>query len=137
MDNSEPFERLAGERVARLATIDHRSGGSHIVPIVFAVAGDRVYSVVDDKPKRSTDLKRLRNIRADSRVTLLVDHYDEDWTRLWWVRADGRGRIVEPGEEEWDTAVALLTDKYPQYRTIPPHGPVIAIEVENINGWSA
>jgi PPOX class probable F420-dependent enzyme len=135
MDRREMSERLTTARVARLATVD-RTSRPHIVPIVFAVTGDRVCSVIDDKPKRSKDLKRLRNIRADDRVTLLVDHYDEDWARLWWVRVDGSARIVASGEER-RRAIALLGDKYPQYGAMPPDGPVIVITIEHLTGWSA
>jgi len=128
-------ERFAGARVARLATADS-AGRPHLVPIVFAVAGDVVYSAVDAKPKRSTALRRLANVKANPAVSLLVDHYDEDWTTLWWVRADGRGRVLDPTDAEARRAVELLAGRYPQHRLQPPQGPVLAVDVERWSGWS-
>ena len=125
-------ERLAAARVARLATIGPE--GPHLVPIVFAVEGDTIYHAVDHKPKRTTALKRLANLRADPRASVLADAYDEDWTRLWWVRADGTARILEPGHEP---AVELLRERYPQYRDRPPEGPVVAIDVARWSHWTA
>jgi len=87
------------------------------------------------KPKRTTDLKRLRNIAANPRVSLLVDHYDEDWTRLWWVRVDGSARVIDDRAEA-DRAIDLLVDRYPQYRRVRPGGPVVAISIDRISGWS-
>jgi PPOX class probable F420-dependent enzyme len=83
-------------RIARLATVD-ALGTPHLVPIVFAVDGDRVYSAVDAKPKRSPALRRLANIAVNPHVAVLVDHYAEDWTTLWWVRADGTGQVASTG----------------------------------------
>jgi PPOX class probable F420-dependent enzyme len=125
-------ERFASARVARLAT----SGpdGPHVVPIVFALDGDTLYHAVDHKPKRTTALKRLENLRADPRASLLADAYDEDWDRLWWARADGIARILEPGHEP---AIALLCERYPQYRDRPPAGPVIAVDVTRWSDWTA
>lgn len=132
----EARRRFASGRVARLATVD-RAGVPHLVPVTFALAGpDLVVFAVDDKPKTSTDLRRLRNIRATGRVSLLVDHYDDrDWRRLWWVRADGRGRVVddEPGRSDLVEALAL---KYGQYADAPPRGVVVAMSV-GWSGWSA
>jgi PPOX class probable F420-dependent enzyme len=129
----EARRRFAAERVARLGTAD--SGGRpHLVPIVFAVAGDRIYSVVDDKPKRTTSLRRLANIAENPAVSLLVDHYEEDWGALWWVRADGRGRVLEPEEPEARRAVELLRDRYPQQRAA---GAVLAVDVQSWSDWSA
>jgi PPOX class probable F420-dependent enzyme len=91
----EARERFAAARVARLATVS-ADGAPHLVPVAFALLGETVYSVVDDKPKRTLNLRRLENARATGRASLLVDHYEEDWTRLWWVRADGRTRILDP-----------------------------------------
>jgi PPOX class probable F420-dependent enzyme len=130
----EARERFAAARVARLATAD-LEGRPHLVPVVFALAGDCVYSVVDAKPKRTTVLRRLRNVRENPAVALLVDHYDdEDWERLWWVRADGQGRVLDPGEGEARRAVALLRQRYPQQRSV---GSVLAIDVERWTGWIA
>ena len=125
-------ERFASARVARLATIG--PDGPHVVPIVFAVEGDTIYHAVDHKPKRTTALKRLANLRADPRATVLADHYQEDWTLLWWARADGTARILEPGHER---AMGLLSERYPQYRDRPPEGPVVAIDVHRWSDWTA
>jgi PPOX class probable F420-dependent enzyme len=122
-------------RVARLATI-RPDGAPHLVPVVFVLEGDTVWFVVDEKPKRHRRLQRLVNIRAEPRVSLLVDSYDEDWSRLWWVRADGRARIVGEGLE-LERALGLLLDKYPQERGQPPNGPALAVEVERWRCWPA
>jgi PPOX class probable F420-dependent enzyme len=129
------MENLEAARVARLATVDEQ-GRPHLVPICFALEGDVVYSAVDEKPKRSRALKRLENIRAHPGVAMLIDHYEEDWSRLWWVRLDGTARIVESGLE-YERALTLLVEKYDQYRAEPPRGPVIAIRVERRRAWSA
>ena len=128
-------ERFAAARVARLATAGR--DGPHVVPIVFAVAGDVVYHAVDHKPKRTTALKRLANLEADPRASLLADAYDEDWERLWWVRADGTARVLDPGDDEAREAVRLLAERYEQYRSRPPGGPVVAVDVRRWSGWSA
>jgi PPOX class probable F420-dependent enzyme len=127
--------RLTAARVARLATIDP-DGRPHLVPIVFALDGDTLYSAVDRKPKRSTTLRRIENARARPDVTVLVDHYEEDWNRLWWIRLRGRARILDDGDER-DRALALLTQKYEQYRSEPPEGPVLAVDVVDVRAWSA
>jgi PPOX class probable F420-dependent enzyme len=125
-----------GARIARLATVD-ALGTPHLVPIVFAVDGDRMYSAVDAKPKRSQALRRLANIAVNPHVAVLVDHYAEDWTTLWWVRADGTARVVGAATVDGEHGIALLTERYAQYRSEPPAGPVIVIEVERWAGWSA
>jgi PPOX class probable F420-dependent enzyme len=128
--------RLAAARVARLATVDAR-GRPHLVPITFAAEGDCIVTAVDHKPKRDADLRRLRNIRAQPRVTVLADHYEERWEALWWVRADGAARILGEAEaEERAAALRLLLVKYPQYRDRPPAGPVIRIDVDGWTGWA-
>jgi PPOX class probable F420-dependent enzyme len=130
----EARARFAVQRVARLATADAR-GRPHLVPIVFAVEGDLVYSAVDSKPKRTRSLRRLANVLENPAVSILVDHYDdEDWGALWWVRADGRGRVLESDEPEAQRAVELLRDRYPQQRAV---GAVLAVEVDRWSGWSA
>ena len=126
--------RFRRARVARLATVGE-DGKPHLVPVCFELAGDRVVSVVDAKPKRTGELRRLANIRAHPSVTLLVDEYDDDWTRLWWVRADGLARVVETGADR-DDAVAALTAKYPQYEAQPPGGPVVEVTVHGWVGWA-
>jgi PPOX class probable F420-dependent enzyme len=131
---AEARARFAAARVARLATAD-AAGRPHLVPIAFAVAGDTIYSAVDAKPKRTRALRRLANVRANPAVSLLVDHWDEeDWTRLWWVRADGRGRVLAPEVEEARRAVELLRERYPRQRAA---GEVLAITVERWSGWTA
>lgn len=128
-------DRVAKERVACLATIDP-DGRPNLVPFVFALEGDTLYSAVDEKPKRSKRLRRAENIRARPDVTVLVDHYEEDWSRLWWVRLRGRGRVLEEGEER-ERGLALLAAKYEQYDARPPTGDVIAIDLGEWRGWSS
>jgi PPOX class probable F420-dependent enzyme len=132
----EARRRFEGCRVARLATAgaDCRP---HLVPMVFALAGETIYSAVDQKPKRTTALRRLANVAVNPRVAVLADHYDDDWRELWWVRADGTGRVLDPGAGETRAAIDLLAERYEQYRGDPPAGPVLAIDVERWSGWSA
>jgi len=120
-------------RVARLATVDPQFR-PHLVPIVFAVAGETIYSVVDAKPKRTAELRRLQNVRSNRSVSVLVDHYDDtDWDTLWWVRADGSARVVGLDQPEAGHATELLTQRYPQQRAA---GPVLAVDVERWSGWA-
>ena len=136
MTGPEARRRFAAARIARLATAD-AAGIPLVVPIVFAVDGDRVYSAVDAKPKRTPALRRLANITVNPNVAVLVDHYADDWSTLWWARADGTARVVSPDGTAGEQAIALLTARYAQYATDPPTGPVIVIEVERWSGWSA
>ncbi len=134
---SEEARRLfSSARVARLATVD-LCGRPHLVPITFAVNGDRIYSAVDHKPKRTTALRRLANVAANPSVAVLADHYEDDWRRLWWVRADGMGRTLVSSEAEARAAVALLLARYAPYVDSPPRGAVLAIDVQRWSGWSA
>ncbi len=134
MTAAEARRRFAASRVARLATVDAR-GRPHLVPISFALARETIYSVVDAKPKRTTELRRLQNVRSSPWACALVDHYDDaDWGALWWVRADGAARVLELTAPEACDAVELLSERYPQQR---PTGPVLAIDVERWSGWSA
>ena len=126
---------VAAERVARLATVDP-DGRPHVVPIVFALVGETLYSAVDEKPKSSRTLRRIENARARPDVTVLVDRYDEDWTQLWWVRIRGRARVLDEGDEA-AAALEALTAKYPRYRDEPPGLPVLAIDGEEWRTWSA
>ena len=135
MTPDEARARFQGESIARLATVG-AGGRPHLVPIVFAIEGDAVYSAVDHKRKRSQRLKRLDNIRRNPQVAVLVDRYDDDWSRLWWVRADGTARVIEHGEE-FDGAARILVRKYEEYARRPPAGPVIAIDIDAWSGWSA
>jgi PPOX class probable F420-dependent enzyme len=127
--------RVEAAPVARLATID-RQGRPHLVPICFALVGETIYTAVDRKPKRSQRLQRIENARANPQVAVLVDHYEDDWSQLWWVRLRGRARVLERGEEV-ERALALLAAKYTQYRAEPPPGPVLAVDLEEWRGWHA
>jgi PPOX class probable F420-dependent enzyme len=142
--------RLASVPVVHLATAD-AAGRPHVVVATFApdfgadpgagsgagpgTGGDRLYTAVDAKPKTTRDLRRLRNIHENPRVAVLADHYEDDWTRLWWVRADATAEIVED-PDAMARPIALLRERYPQYREAPPEGPVIAIAVERWSGWA-
>ncbi|WP_200210443.1 TIGR03668 family PPOX class F420-dependent oxidoreductase [Micromonospora coerulea] len=135
MAADELRRRVGSARVARLATVGD-DGTPHLVPVCFALLGDVVYHAVDEKPKRHRRLRRLENIQATGNVCLLIDEYDEDWSRLWWVRLDGHGWLVaDPAEEA--AARAALADKYPQYVQRPPAGPVVAMRVTHWSAWSA
>ena len=134
LTEAEARLRLARARVARLATVG-ADGQPHLVPVTFAVDGDQIYTAVDQKPKTTTRLRRLRNIRENPRIAVLADHYAEDWDTLWWVRVDGHARIVE------DRAAArhpldLLAGKYEQYVQARPAGPVIVIDAARWTGWA-
>jgi PPOX class probable F420-dependent enzyme len=124
-------ERLAQARVGHLATVT-AAGHPHVVPVCFALHAGRIYTAVDAKPKSTTALKRLENVRATGRAGLLVDHYEEDWARLWWVRVDGVA-TVEASED----GLAALAVKYAQYRDQRPAGPLIAIAPERWRSWVA
>jgi PPOX class probable F420-dependent enzyme len=134
MSQDDARSRFAAARVARLASASV-DAQPHLVPIVFALDGDVLYSAVDGKPKSTTSLRRLANIDANPAVCVLVDHYSEDWTQLWWARADGTGRIAAAGEVTH--AVQLLTARYPVYADEPPPGPVLAVDVTRWSGWAA
>lgn len=103
---------------------------------MFAYRDGRLYTAVDHKPKSTNRLKRLRNIETNSAVSVLLDHYDDDWTRLWWIRVDGSARVIASGPA-FREGIALLTRKYQPYEDQPPPGPVIEIRVETIRAWSA
>jgi PPOX class probable F420-dependent enzyme len=137
MDEARCRARLAQARVGHLATV-RPDGRPHVVACCFAVAGDRVWTAVDAKPKTTPRLQRLANVRANPWASLLVDHYEEDWGALWWVRVDGPAAVLGGGDaHERDKAIAALAAKYEQYAVAPPEGPVIALVVERISGWSA
>ncbi|PWU48538.1 TIGR03668 family PPOX class F420-dependent oxidoreductase [Micromonospora globispora] len=135
MPGEELRQRVGSARAARLATVDP-DGRPHLVPVCFVLLGDVVYHAVDEKPKRHRRLRRLANIQATGRACLLIDEYDEDWSKLWWVRLDGHGRQVEDPAEE-AAARAALAAKYPQYVERPPGGPVVAVTVTHWSAWSA
>ena len=129
--------RVAEARVGRLATVT-AAGRPHVVPCCFVLDGDldgdTMFSAVDAKPKSTLALRRLDNLRAHPAASLLVDHYSDDWSELWWVRLDGDGRVVTGGAER-DRAIALLAGKYQQYLATPPPGPVIALDVTAWRSW--
>ena len=125
--------RVRDARVGRLGTV-RTDGRPHLVPVCFVLVDDTVYSAVDHKPKRTTSLRRLANLRATPAACLLVDGYDEDWSQLWWVRLDGTGQVLDapPGD-----ALTALVAKYQQYAAQPPTGPTIALTVHRWSGWTA
>lgn len=133
VDELSMRDRVAEARVGRLATVT-TGNEPHLVPCCFALAGATIYSAVDAKPKTTMALRRLVNLRGNPAASLLVDHYDEDWTSLWWVRVDGFARVLEGGSERV-RALALLTAKYRQYREVPPPGPVIAVDIHTWRAW--
>src|SRR3989442_8595959 len=132
MERQDALARLGHARVARMATVGP-NGRPHVVPFVFALDGTTVYWTVDRKPKRSEHLARLEHIRANPHVELVADHYEEEWSMLWWVRAAGTARTLDQGPER-DRALDLLATKYPQYPAQLPAGALIAIA---LNPWSA
>jgi PPOX class probable F420-dependent enzyme len=133
LDAAQARALLATAPVARLATV-RPDGGPHVVPVCFALAGALIYTAVDGKPKRTQRLARLANIENEPRVALLADHYEDDWTRLWWVRVDGDAAVVaDPGEHA--RALAALAAAYPQYASAPPGGAVISIAPRRWSGW--
>ena len=135
MDEAAARRRLGESRVGHLATAD-AAGRPHVVPFVFALAGETIYWAVDRKPKRSRELKRLENIAANPAVEIVVDRFEDDWTRLWWARATGTARLVDDVDERAQ-ALSLLAAKYEQYATQPPDGPVVAIDVARWSWWEA
>jgi PPOX class probable F420-dependent enzyme len=124
---------IASARVARLAT-HNPSGAIDLVPITFAFVDDTIVTAVDHKPKRTSHLQRLENIRRNRHVTVLVDHYADDWNALWWVRLRGDAEVHDVVSAE---AVAALSDKYEQYRKQPPFGPAIVVRVHDVLAWNA
>jgi PPOX class probable F420-dependent enzyme len=134
LDHQTCRERMSAARVAHLATAgsDRRP---HLVPITFALVGEQILTAIDRKPKSTTNVRRVRNIVDNPRVAVLCDHYDDDWTRLWWIRADGHAEIIraDPLRREYLDALAA---KYDQYRRQPPDGPVIVVTVDTWTGWA-
>ncbi len=133
MDAAILRQRVEAARVGRLATT-RPDGRPHVVPCCFVLVGGIVYSAVDAKPKSTLALQRLRNLATHPAASLVVDHYEEDWTRLWWVRLDGAARVLDSGTER-EAALAALTVKYPQYVDAPPPGAVVALDVETWRAW--
>ncbi len=133
LDRGTALARFAEASVASLGTT-RESGNPHLVPITFAVEGETIFSMVDRKPKTTTALKRLANIGANPEVCLLVDHYEDDWEGLWWVRVDGTATVSDDAAT-LTTALNLLLSKYPQYRDQPPVGPTISIAITGVSWW--
>ena len=134
----EELNLLNRTRVGRLATAD-ASGQPHVIPVVFATDGRKLYTPVDDKPKRvpTNQLKRVRNLLENPKVAFVVDDYDEDWTRLAWVLVKGTGKLVEKGEAH-AMGVSLLEEKYPQYQRMPlKDRPLIVITPSHVTNWTA
>jgi PPOX class probable F420-dependent enzyme len=138
VEHGEMRQRVRAAPVARLATVTP-DGRPHLVPVCFDLlaTGDRdvIVSGTDEKPKRGLSLQRLRNLRANPAAALIVDHYEDDWTRVWWVRVDGRGRVLDDGPER-DAAIDALREKYVQYEQVGLPGAVLVIDVERWRGWS-
>lgn len=127
--------RLAGAaRVGHLATV-RPAGSPHVVPITFAIEEPTLFTVVDEKPKSTRQLQRLANVRANPVVSVLVDHYEEAWENLWWVRLDGHAEVVETGDLH-RRAVKALANKYQQYREAPPSGPAIVVSILEVRWWA-
>ena len=128
---------LREARVGRLATVD-AAGQPLVVPVCFAVDGETLYSAVDDKPKRTRQLRRLRNVAENPRTALVVDEWHEDWSRLCWVLVEGRADVLRTGVE-FDRAIELLRQKYPQYRAMNLHadGAVLRLRADRILAWRA
>lgn len=124
-----------------MATV--RSDGTpHVVPVTFAISNDMLVTAIDAKPKRTTKLQRLRNLRTNPAVSIIVDHYADDWSALWWIRIDGIARIVEDDDVVGDApdrtaAIEALVAKYPQYQATAPDGPVIIMQPTRWTVWSA
>ncbi|HKV70101.1 MAG TPA: TIGR03668 family PPOX class F420-dependent oxidoreductase [Gemmatimonadales bacterium] len=128
--------RLA--RIGRLATAD-RNGQPHVVPVCFAYDDGAVYIPIDEKPKRVAPrrLRRVRNIEVNPQVALVIDHYEENWTRLRFVLISGTAQMIAEGRE-YGRALVLLRRKYPQYRAMRlENNPVIKISPQRVVGWAA
>lgn len=135
MDAFDPEAMFAAAPVATLATVGP-AGAPHLVPVVFAVHAGTVYTAVDAKRKSTRNLRRLSNIEGNPQVSVLADHYDDDWTQLWWVRVDGSAEIHYSGQE-LATGYALLRNKYPQYELITLDGPVVSVTITKWASWQA
>jgi PPOX class probable F420-dependent enzyme len=133
VDREVALRRVLSARVARLVTVD-ADGCPHLVPIVFDMHDETLYTAVDAKPKRSRRLRRVENARARPDVSVLVDRYEDDWSRLWWVRLAGWARVLDAGAEA-ELALRLLIEKYEQYRRERPYLPGLALDVRDWRGW--
>lgn len=136
MSGFDAAARFSAAPVAVLATVG-ADGIPHLVPVVFAMPAGRtdvLYTAVDAKPKSTRRLRRLANIEANPAVSLLVDHYDDDWTRLWWVRIDGTAAIHLRGEDV-AAGYAALRAKYAQYQRVELDGPVVTVQIRRWSSW--
>lgn len=131
MRRTDALDRIRTARIARLATV-RPDGTPHIVPITFALVDSEVVSVIDGKPKRTSRLQRLRNVEATPTAAILVDHWSETWSELWWVRIDGTVRILDPPLPAWTEA---LSSKYPQYDEVGLPGPGIGVRIDRLTWW--
>lgn len=137
MDPTVCLALAMGCPVARLATT-RPDGQVDLVPVAVAFLGDAVVFAVDHKPKTTRRLQRLRNIEHDPAVTLLFDHYESDWSQLWWVRVRGTARILPDDDQELrPLALDALTYAHPQYAQRRPDGPVVWIDTTEWTGWRA
>ena len=133
---ADQAELLARAQVGRLATAD-ANGAPHVIPVCYAVMNGKIYSVLDQKPKRATltRLRRVRNILVNPQVSLVVDHYEENWERLWYILISGHAELLEEGEER-PAAILVLREKYAQYRAMNiDHNPVIKITPSHVVSW--
>jgi PPOX class probable F420-dependent enzyme len=135
MNETEARALLEIARVARLATV-RPDGRPHVVPVTFALVDQRLVTMVDHKPKQTTRLQRVVNIEAHPSVSLLIDHWSEDWNRLYWVRVDGVA-TVHQGDTTWSRGRNALAAKYHQYVDQLPEGPAIAITIDRVSSWSS
>ncbi len=135
MERPEALARAASARSGHLATV-RPDGRPHVVVVTFALTGRNVVTAVDHKPKSTNRLQRLVNVESNARASVLFDHYDEDWNRLWWVRIDGPASVHHTGEIH-SSAVDALVAKYRQYEDRPPAGPVIAIAQDHVSSWES
>jgi PPOX class probable F420-dependent enzyme len=127
---------LESRRIGHLASAD-RQGRPHVVPVCFAVADDTLYITIDQKPKRGTALKRVRNLMENPSAAFVTDRYDEDWSRLGWVMLRGAAELLDAGREH-DEAQALLRARYPQLKAMRIDDlPVIAIRIAQVTSWGA
>jgi PPOX class probable F420-dependent enzyme len=133
VDHESARRLMAKARVGVLGTVTP-DGRPHVVPCCFVLAGGSIYSAVDAKPKTTLALRRLENLRTNAAASLLVHHYEEQWSELWWIRADGAGRVLAL-EDERTRAMRLLSAKYRQYRQTPPPGEVLVLDIEKVTSW--
>ena len=131
MDDAEALQRLAAAR-AQVCSIT--PDGGPVVVVTFAVIGLNVVHMIDEKPKTTHQLQRLQNVETLPVAAMLVDHYDDDWHQLWWVRV-GWEVVIEKDGGNWWEARSRLKGKYRQYRNAPPSGPAIFLSIDRLSHW--